>query len=79
MIWRDNLGWRDAPRGHPGDLTLNRLGSWLGAMTQATVADGPEPATPASDLLTAEHLGPRVAATAHRWVHGRIPNVAVAA
>ena len=59
---------------------LNHLGSWLGATTQATVADSSEPSTPASDLLTAEHLGPRVVATAHRWVHGRIPsNVAAAA
>jgi multimeric flavodoxin WrbA len=63
---------------YPGGAALNRLGSWLGAMTQASGADGPEHSIPASDLLTAEHLGRRVAAVAHRWVHGRTLSVAAA-
>jgi NAD(P)H dehydrogenase (quinone) len=39
---------------------LNRLGSWLGAMAQSNVDQGAE-AIVESDLLTAEHLGRRVA------------------
>jgi NAD(P)H dehydrogenase (quinone) len=57
---------------------LNRLGSWLGAMTQANTDQGPDQAPPASDLATAEHLGRRVAAAAHRWVHGERPALAPA-
>jgi NAD(P)H dehydrogenase (quinone) len=50
---------------------LNRLGSWLGVMTQSHVDQGPEQAPPASDLATAEHLGRRVATLTHHWARGR--------
>ncbi|WP_349606081.1 flavodoxin family protein [Cupriavidus sp. DF5525] len=40
---------------------LNRLGSWLGAMAQANVDEGPDIAPPSSDLQTAAYLGERVA------------------
>jgi multimeric flavodoxin WrbA len=69
-------GWATSSAG-PDDL--NRLGSWLGVMTQANSDEGPEQSPPGSDLLTAEHLGRRVATAAHRWVHGRQPSIAAAA
>jgi multimeric flavodoxin WrbA len=54
---------------------LNRLGSWLGVMAQSHVDQGPEKAPPASDLATAEHLGPRVATLTHQWARGRVGRV----
>lgn len=50
--------------------SLNRLGSWLGAMAQSNVDQGPDFAPPSSDRLTAEHLGRRVAEAAVRWRAG---------
>lgn len=44
---------------------LNRLGSWLGAMAQSEDA-GPDVTPPECDLLTAAHLGERVAKTVLR-------------
>ncbi|MGD8378051.1 MAG: flavodoxin family protein [Gammaproteobacteria bacterium] len=49
---------------------LNRLGGWMGAMAQSNIDEGPEAVPPASDRLTAEHLGRRVARAAQRWVAG---------
>jgi NAD(P)H dehydrogenase (quinone) len=49
-----------------GAQDLNRLGSWLGAMAQSNIDEGPEAAPPDSDLRTAAHLGQRVAETARR-------------
>ena len=46
---------------------LNRLGSFLGAMAQANSDEGPDVAPIQSDLLTAEHLGERVATVAKRF------------
>ena len=45
---------------------LNRLGSWLGVMTHANVDQAPDVAPPASDLMTAQYLGRRVATIAGR-------------
>lgn len=45
---------------------LNRLGSWLGVMTQAKVDQGPDAAPPVCDLKTAQYLGRRVATTVGR-------------
>ncbi len=50
--------------------SLNRLGSWLGAMAQSNVDQGLDLAPPDSDRLTAEHLGRRVAKAALRWRAG---------
>jgi NAD(P)H dehydrogenase (quinone) len=50
---------------------LNRLGSFLGAMAQSNGDAGPDVAPPRSDLLTAEHLGRRVAMVTRQWVRGR--------
>ncbi|MCJ1962114.1 flavodoxin family protein [Novosphingobium mangrovi (ex Hu et al. 2023)] len=59
MVWV-NL---DLLPGHGGKDELNRLGGWLGVMTQSDDAP-PEQTPPAGDLRTAEHLGRRVAETA---------------
>lgn len=50
---------------------LNRLGSWLGVMSQSN-GDGPIEANPrAGDLATARHLGALVAATTRALAVGR--------
>jgi multimeric flavodoxin WrbA len=61
-------GW-DTSAGRPEDL--NRLGGWLGAMAQANKDQAAELAPPASDLLTAEALGRRVAIVARQFARGR--------
>lgn len=58
-------GWNSSAGG-PHDL--NRLGSYLGVMTQSDTDQPASVAPPASDLATAEHLGRRVAELAGRWV-----------
>lgn len=50
---------------------LNRLGFWLGAAAQSNADEGPELAPPEFDLLTAEHLGKRVAEVTQQFVRGR--------
>jgi NAD(P)H dehydrogenase (quinone) len=61
MIWvgQDLLPGNNNSAGSVNDL--NRLGGFLGAMAQANSDQGPDLAPIASDLLTAEHLGERVA------------------
>lgn len=61
MIWvgLDLLPGNSSGTGSGQDL--NRLGSWLGAMAQSNMDEGPEAAPPESDLRTAAHLGRRVA------------------
>jgi NAD(P)H dehydrogenase (quinone) len=61
-------GWATS-RGSIEDL--NRLGSFLGAIAQSNGDAGPDIAPPRSDLLTAEHLGRRVATVTRQWVLGR--------
>lgn len=67
MIWvgQDMLPGNNNSKGSVNDL--NRLGSFLGAMAQANADEGPETAPIQSDLLTAEHLGERVATIAKRF------------
>lgn len=69
MIWvgQDLLPGNNSSKGSVNDL--NRLGGWLGAMAQANNDQGPDVAPLKSDLLTAEHLGERVATIAKR-LHG---------
>jgi NAD(P)H dehydrogenase (quinone) len=61
MIWvgQDLLPGNNSSTGSVNDL--NRLGSFLGAMAQANADQGADVAPIQSDLLTAEHLGERVA------------------
>ena len=60
---------------HGSDRDLNRLGFWLGAAAQSNVDQGPDLAPPESDLLTAEHLGERVARVTQQFVRGRLAAV----
>lgn len=54
------------------EADLNRLGFFLGAGAQSNADEGPEIVPPQSDLLTAEHLGERVAMVAQQMARGRI-------
>lgn len=67
MIWvgQDLLPGNNNSKGSVNDL--NRLGSFLGAMAQANADEGPDVAPIHSDLLTAEHLGERVAIVTKRF------------
>jgi NAD(P)H dehydrogenase (quinone) len=69
MIWvgQHLLPGNNSSTGSVNDL--NRLGGFLGAMAQANSDQGPDVAPIQSDLLTAEHLGERVATIAKR-LHG---------
>ena len=49
---------------------INRLGAYLGAMSQSNVDEGPDTAPPEADLETARLLGKRVAECTHRWDRG---------
>ena len=60
---------------HGSEQDLNRLGFWLGAAAQSNNDQGPDFAPPESDLLTAEHLGERVARVTQQLVRGRLPAV----
>ncbi|UKY47688.1 flavodoxin family protein [Streptomyces inhibens] len=71
MIWvglAEYGGWNTSS-GSPEDI--NRLGSWLGAMSQSNNDEGPDVTPCASDLRTAEVLGRRIAETAHIHRAGR--------
>jgi NAD(P)H dehydrogenase (quinone) len=71
MVWV-GLDLHPGNSGSTGSVKdANRLGSWLGAMAQSNVDEGPEVAPPASDLATSTHLGERVASLALR-LSGRI-------
>lgn len=71
MVWVGldlKAGWATSD-GSPDDL--NRLGSWLGAMSHSPLDLGPELAPRDSDLRTAAHLGRRVARIADELRRGR--------
>lgn len=67
-----NLG---LPPGHNNSKSteeaLNRHGFFLGAAAQSNADEGPDVAPPPADLLTAEHLGKRVATVARQLLAGR--------
>lgn len=68
MIWV-SLGLPPGNNSSTGSAEdLNRIGSFLGAMAQSNMDQGPEVAPPKSDLETAKHLGQRVAELASRWL-----------
>lgn len=71
MVWI-GLGLLPGNNSSKGSVNdLNRLGSFLGAMAQSNIDEGPDVAPPGSDLATAEQLGRRVAEAARRWASGR--------
>ena len=49
---------------------INRLGSWLGLMSQSNADQGGELAGSYGDWVTAERYGARVAHLAGHWAHG---------
>ena len=67
-----NLG---LPPGHNNSKStedvVNRHGFFLGAAAQSDADQGPDVAPPPADLLTAEHLGKRVATVARQLAAGR--------
>jgi NAD(P)H dehydrogenase (quinone) len=78
MIW---VGLDLYPGWHTKDGSsdeLNRLGSWLGAMSQANSDEPSDTVPPASDLATGEHLGRRVAELAIVFARGREGTLAAA-
>ncbi|MEJ2257253.1 MAG: flavodoxin family protein [Woeseiaceae bacterium] len=67
MVWV-NLNLLPGNNSSKGSVEdLNRLGSYLGAMAQSNVDEGPDVAPPEADLETAAKLGERVAKCARRW------------
>jgi len=68
MIWV-SLGLLPGNNSSQGGLDdLNRLGSFLGAMGQSNIDQGPDMAPLSSDRRTAEHLGRRVAELSNRFI-----------
>lgn len=68
-----NLGLPPANTSSTGsEEELNRHGFWLGAGAQSNTDQGPDLAPPEADLLTARHLGRRVAETTRQFVRGRL-------
>ena len=70
MIWAGTgmMPGYNTSKGSPNDV--NRVGSFLGLMTQANADEGPDVAPPQSDRATAELFGKRVAEVAVRWKNG---------
>ena len=70
MVWVGTglMPGNNSSAGSPEDI--NRVGSYLGLMTQANADQGPDVAPPQSDRQTAEVFGRRVAETAARWKAG---------
>ncbi|WP_375589191.1 flavodoxin family protein [Hoeflea alexandrii] len=78
MVW---VGLGLPPGNHTSTSSpedLNRLGGFLGAMSQADADVPPEVAPSGSDLRTAEYLGRRVAEAAERWLSGQGVDAAAA-
>jgi NAD(P)H dehydrogenase (quinone) len=74
-----NLGLaagNNATTGSENDL--NRLGFFMGAGAQSDADAGSDVAPPQSDLLTAEHLGRRVATVTLQLARGRLPSISLA-
>ena len=70
MVWV-NLNLMPGNNSSGGSVDdLNRMGSWLGAMAQSNVDEGPDVAPIKADLETAAMLGERVANCAKRWTAG---------
>ena len=70
MIWT-GLGLPPGYNNSKGSSDdINRVGSFLGLMTQANFDEGPDVAPHAADRRTAELFGVRVADVAVRWTKG---------
>ncbi len=71
MIWvgMANYGGWNSSTGSSEDL--NRLGSWLGAMSQSNIDQPADVVPPSSDLRTASALGRRITEVTHQHIAGR--------
>ncbi|MBI1779144.1 MAG: flavodoxin family protein [Proteobacteria bacterium] len=71
MLWvgLDLPPGNNSSKGSPADL--NRLGSWIGLMTQSNSDQPAELTPPEGDRKTAIHFGKRVAEAAARWINGK--------
>jgi NAD(P)H dehydrogenase (quinone) len=78
MVWvgLDLLPGNNSSKASVNDL--NRLGSFVGLMTQANSDQGPELTPPDADHRTAQHFGQRVAEATVRWARGAVPLQAAA-
>ena len=67
MIWVGTglMPGNNRKDGSPEDI--NRVGSFLGLMTQSNIDEGPDAVPPAADRQTAELFGKRVAEVAAKW------------
>lgn len=78
LVFAAQMGMIWVPMGdHPGanwsgatDADVNRLGAFLGPMSQSLADIAPEHATPPSDLVTGERYGDRFARIVRRWADG---------
>jgi NAD(P)H dehydrogenase (quinone) len=68
MIWVTQ-GLMPGNGGASDAATMNRLGSWLGVMSQSD-NDSPEKTPPAGDRATAVAFGQRFAEAVKRWSRG---------
>lgn len=67
-----NLGLPPGNNSSKGsEQDLNRLGYFIGAAAQSNADEGADVVPPKADLLTAEHLGARVATVALQFARGR--------
>jgi multimeric flavodoxin WrbA len=67
MVWI-NLNLMPGNNTSAGSVDdINRLGSFLGAMAQSNLDQGPDLAPTKADLDTARHLGQRVGECTKRW------------
>ncbi len=67
MVWI-NLNLMPGNNTSKGSVAdLNRLGSFLGAMSQSNLDEGPDVVPTTADLETARRLGRRVGECAKRW------------
>src|SRR5450830_1926290 len=72
-LWRNKVAagfTNSASRSGDKLATLQQLGFFMGAAAQSNADEPPELAPPQADLLTAEHLGRRVAEVALQLMHG---------
>lgn len=66
MLWVGTGMFPGYNKKDSGPEDINRVGSFLGLMTQANIDEGPETAPPSADLKTAELFGVRIAETTAR-------------
>lgn len=67
MIWAGTAIMPGYNRKGSTPEDINRVGSFMGLMTQANIDEGPDVAPPSADRKTAELFGQRIGEVAARW------------